>query len=332
MDFLELMLARAKSVQKKLVLTEGTETKTLRAARVILDEQLAESVTLLGKESDINKLASKEGVIISDIQIINPEFSPMKDKYADEYYELRKMRGMTIDQAKKDILSPLRWGAMMVHLGDADAVVGGAEDDFIDVLFAGLAIIGTAPNIRTASSCIVVQTQETSWGVNGSFIFADCTIVPNPFSDQLSDIAQSAAQSCRDFFEAEPVVALLSYSTKGEKGDHKDLEKVRVALDMIKYRDPSLLIDGEIQLEAALIPEITDFRAPNSPIRGKVNTLVFPDLDAGNIGYQLVRSFGKAQTFGPFLQGFAKPISYIPRGAAVNKIVITCAATLARAK
>ena len=332
MDFLNAMLTKAKSLQKRLVLTEGAEYQTIRAARVIMDERLAVSVTLLGKESEIQKNAAKEGVNLSDMYIVNPELSHQLPDYADKYYELRKLRGMTKEQAKIDIISPLRWGAMMVHLGDADAVVGGAEDNFVDVLFAGLAIIGTVPDIKTASSCTIVQGQDESWGVDGAFIFSDCSIVPNPLPDQLSDIAQSAAQSCRDFLGVEPVVALLSYSTKGSKGEHRDLEKVRIALDMIKYREPTLLIDGEMQVDAALIPSVTDFIAPNSPVRARVNTLVFPDMDAGNIGYQMARSFGKAQTFGPFLQGFAKPISYIPHGASANKIVITCAATLSRAK
>jgi phosphate acetyltransferase len=332
MDFLGAMFAKAKSLQKRLVLTEGTEPQTIRAARIILDERLALHVTLLGKESEIQKNAAHDGVDLSHIDIINPGFSSQVDKYADEYYELRKLRGMTKEQARANIISPLRWGAMMVHLGEADAVVGGAEDNAIDVLYAGLAIIGTAPGLRTASSCIVIQSHESSWGVDGAFIFSDCSVVPNPLADQLSDIALAAAQSCRDFLGAEPVVALLSHSTRGQKGDHKDLEKVRNAYDMVKNREPTLVVDGELQVDAALVPHITDIKASGSPVRGRVNTMVFPDMDAGNIGYKLVRNFGNAQTFGPYLQGFAKPISYIPRGATVNTIVISCAATLARAK
>ncbi|MCL2070318.1 MAG: phosphate acetyltransferase [Treponema sp.] len=332
MGFLELMMEKARKNQKKLVLTEGSDPKTIRAARQVLDQSLASSVVLLGTESQIKKNAAKEGVSISDMEIINPELSKELDKYATEYYELRKLRGMTREQAKIDIIAPLRWGAMMVHLGKVDAMVGGAEDNYIDVFFAGLAIIGTAPNIRTASSCIVIQTEDTSWGVNGAFIFSDCSVVPNPLPDQLSDIAQCAAQSCRDYLEAEPVVALLSHSTKGLKRNNSDLEKVRNTLDMVKEKEPGLVIDGEIQVESALIPSVTDIRAPNSPVRGRVNTLVFPDMDAGNIGYQLVRSFAKAQTFGPFLQGFAKPISFIPQRASAEKVMITCVAVLARAK
>ena len=332
MDFEERMKAKAKSIQKRLVLVEGAERQTIRAARIIMDERLASSVTLLGIESEIQKNASREGVDLSDISIVYPEISRHLNKYAEEYYELRKLRGMTMSQAKIEIAAPLRWGAMMVHLGEADAVVGGEENNSTDVLFAGLHIIGTEPDIRTASSCIVVQSQETSWGVDGVFIFSDCSVVSNPLADQLADIAQSAAQSCRDFLGVEPVAALLSYSTKGQKGNHQDVEKVRSALSIVKEKDPTLVIDGELQVDAALVPWITDIKAPNSPVKGRVNTFVFPNMDSGNIGYKLVRNFGNARTFGPYLQGFAKPISYIPRGASVITIVTTCAATLSRAK
>ena len=330
MEFLEATLARAKSLQKRLVMTGGTEIETLEAAKVVMTERLASSVTLLGKESEINKVATREGVDISDMSIVNPELCPDLSKYTNEYFELRKMRGMTMEQAKIDIVKPLNWGAMMVRLGAADAVVAGVNDDSVDVFFAGLAIIGTAPNIRTASSCTIVVGKDLSMGVDGAFIFSDCSIVTNPLPDQLSDIAQCAAQSCRDLLRVEPVVALLSHSTKGLKREHKDIEKIRIALDMIKYREPSLIVDGELQVNAALVPSITDARVPDTPVRGKVNTLIFPDMDAGNIAYQTARVFGKAEVFGPFLQGFAKPISYISRGSELSSAVITCAATLVR--
>ena len=332
MNFQGSMWAKAKSLQKKLVLADGTEPRTIKAARIIVDERLAGSVTLLGKESVIEKRATKEGVSLSDIAIVNPEISSKEDAYAEEYYQLRKLRGMTIKQAKTDIVSPMRWGAMMVHLGEADAVVGGMEDDPVEVLFAGLAIIGTAPSIRTASSCLVIQSQDTSWGADGAFIFSDCSVVPNPMPDQLTDIALSAAESCRDFLGVEPVVALLSYSTKGSKREHHDLEKIRTALKKIKTREPALIVDGELQLDAALIPAVAEAKAKDSPVRGRANTLVFPNIEAGNIGYKLVQYFGKVEIFGPILQGFAKPISYVPRGATVNSIVLECAATLARVK
>jgi phosphate acetyltransferase len=332
MDFVKEMRQKAKDLQKRLVLAEGTESRTIRAGRIILDESLAASVTLVGKESEIQTMAEQEGVSLEGINIINPHVSPLAEKYAQEYYELRKHKGMTEEQAKKDITYFLRWGAMMVYLGDADAMVAGAESATADVLRAGLAIIGTLPGSKTASSCFVMQTTDKTWGVDGALIFSDCAVVPDPTAEQLADIAVSASLSCKEFLGVEAVTALLSFSTKGSGGDHPDVLKVQEALKLVKTKAPNLIVDGEIQADAALVPSVTDKKAPGSPIKGKVNTLVFPDLGAGNIGYKLVQRLGKAEAFGPFLQGFAKPISDLSRGASVEDIVVTAAVTLARAK
>jgi phosphate acetyltransferase len=332
MDFVKEMRQKAKDLQKRLVLAEGTEPRTIRAGRIILDENLAASVTLVGKESEIQTIAEQEGVSLEGITIVNPQISPLAKKYAQEYYELRKHKGLTEEQAKKDITHFLRWGAMMVRLGDADALVAGAESATADVLRAGLAIIGTLPGSKTASSCFVMQTTDKTWGVDGALIFSDCAVVPDPTAEQLADIAISASLSCKEFLGAEAVIAMLSFSTKGSGGDHPDVLKVQEALKLVKAKAPDRIVDGEIQADAALVPSVTDKKAPGSPIKGKVNTLVFPDLGAGNIGYKLVQRLGKAEAFGPFLQGFAKPISDLSRGASVEDIVVTAAVTLARAK
>ena len=332
MNLLESMKAKAKAKNKKLVLPEGTDLRTIKAASLVVAEELAASVILLGKASEIEEAAAKESVSLKGITLLDPSASNDIGRYAKEYYELRKHKGMTPEQAKTDIVDQLRWGAMMLHLGDVDAMVAGAENTTADVLRAGLAIIGTQPGIKTASSHFIIQTQDTSLGVNGLFIFSDCAVVPDPSAEQLADIALSAAQSCRDFLDVEPAVAMLSFSTRGSGGNHPAITKVKDALAIVKARDPNLLADGEIQLDAAIVPSVIDKKAPGSPIRGKTNVLIFPDLEAGNIGVKLVQRFAKADGYGPFLQGFAKPISDLSRGATIEEIVNTCALTLAQVK
>ncbi|MDR3020632.1 MAG: phosphate acetyltransferase [Treponema sp.] len=331
MNFVMEMKTKATAAQKKLVLPEGADHRTIRAARTLLDERLAESVTLLGKVSEIRDVALAEGVNINGISIVSPEADSKLGKYGDLFYEMRKSKGMTPEQARIDITDTLRWGAMMVHTGEADAMVAGAERTTGDVLRAGLSIIGTASGLKTASSCFVMTDMDSQYGKNGAMIFSDCAVVPNPSPEQLADIAESAALSCREFLDVEPVVALLSFSTKGS-ASHDDVNKVLVAADILKARNVNFLFDGELQADAALIPSVLEKKAPGSPVQGKVNVLVFPDLDAGNIGYKLVQRIGKAQAYGPFLQGFAKPVSDLSRGATVDEIVTTCAVTLARVK
>jgi len=331
MDFVSEMKAKAISMSKRLVLPEGTDKRIVRAARAILDEGIAASVTLLGKIADIQEVARTDGIKISDMNIVSPEAESSLALYAQTYYELRKNKGMTPELARIEITEPLRWGAMMVHQGDADAMVAGAERPTSDVLRAGLAIIGTLPGLTTASSCFVMTGIDSQFGKSGSMIFSDCAVVPNPTAGQMADITESAALSCREFLNVEPVTALLSFSTKGS-AKHENVEKVQNAVDILKGRNVNFIFDGELQADAALIPSVLDKKAPNSPVRGKVNVLVFPDLNSGNIGYKLVQRLAGAKAFGPFLQGFAKPISDLSRGASVDDIVTTCAVTLSRAK
>jgi len=331
MNFVVEMKNKAVSAPKRLVLPEGTEPRVIRAARIITDERIAASVTLLGKKSDVQEAARTEGIDLDGINIISPEIDPKLGKYAEIFYELRKAKGMTAEQAKIDITDTPRWGAMMINQGEADAMVSGAERTTADVLRAGLAIIGTLKGLKTASSCFVMTGMDPKYGKDGSMIFSDCAVVPNPTAEQLADIAESAALSCREFLNAEPVVALLSFSTKGS-AKHDDVTKVQNAVEILKSRNVDFVFDGEMQADAALVPSVLDKKAPGSPVRGKVNVIVFPDLNAGNIGYKLVQRLGNAQAYGPFMQGFAKPISDLSRGASVDDIVTTCAVTLSRAR
>ena len=331
MNFVDAMKKKAGELQNRLVLPEGSEERTVAAAAQIIKEKLAASVTLLGNKADIEKVAAAKGVSLAGINIIDPENSEWHDDFAAVYCELRAKKGMTMEQAHVDMKNALRFGAMMVRKNKADAMVAGALSATADVLRAGLTIIGTAPGMKTASSCFVMDMHNSKWGADGIMIFSDCAVVPCPTPEQLADIAGAAAESCRTMLGVEPVVAMMSFSTKGSGGKDENVLRVQEGVRIAKEKFPSLCLDGEIQADAALIPSVTEKKAPGSPITGKVNTLIFPDLGAGNIGYKLVQRLAGADAFGPILQGFASPISDLSRGCSVEDIVITSAVTLVQA-
>ncbi|NOY09922.1 MAG: phosphate acetyltransferase [Spirochaetes bacterium] len=331
MNFMEEMRKRAQSKPGKLVLPEGTEPRTIQAARILIDEKLAGSVTLLGTREEVEKAAKYVNVDLSGINIENPVESEMLEAFSGEYYLLRKHKGITEEEAKTKITEPLNWGAMMVRKGAADAMVGGAENTTAKFLRAALTIIKTKPGTKVASSCFVMYLPGSDWGVKGNLIFSDCATVPDPDSEQLAEIAIAAADSCRTLLHAEPQVALLSFSTKGS-AKHPLVDKVAKAVKIIHRKRPDLSADGELQADAALIPGIGKKKAPGSAVAGKANVLVFPDLNSGNIGYKLVQRFAGAEAYGPFLQGFAGPVSDLSRGCSVSDIVNIAAVTLVQAQ
>ncbi|MCP5514600.1 MAG: phosphate acetyltransferase [Spirochaetales bacterium] len=328
MGFIERMKEEARAKMLKLVLPEGRDSRVITAAKTLIDENLISEVFLVGDDNEIRKNADSIGVKLNDrIIIVNPEKSPNRDEYVNEYYELRKHKGMTEAQAAEEMKGVLSWGAMMVRKDVAYAMVAGAENSTGAVISAALKIIKTAPGIKTASSCFIMDKPGSKWGHNGSLIMADCAVIIDPTSEQLADIVLAAADSCRSYLLTEPKIAMMSFSTKGS-ATHETVDRVTKALEIVKAASPDLDVDGELQLDASIIPEVGQRKAPGSKVAGYANTLIFPNLNAGNIGYKLTQRFGGFEAYGPVLQGFAKPVSDLSRGCNANDIVYSSLATI----
>ncbi|MGE5415908.1 MAG: phosphate acetyltransferase [Acidobacteriota bacterium] len=330
MSLLEEIRQKAQAKFKTIVLPEGTEERTLKAVETLVGDKLANPI-LLGEEAAVKDMAAKVGANISGAQIINPATAPFFDEFVQKFYEMRKDKGMTEDKAKALLVDPLYFGAMMVKDGKADGEVAGAINTTGDVLRPALQIIKTAPGISAVSGAFIMIVPNCEFGDNGLFVFADCAVTPNPTAEQMAEFAFSSAETAKNLCGIkEPIVGMLSFSTKGS-ASHELVDKVAKATEIAKSRWPELPVDGEFQADAALVLKVGQSKAPGSPVAGKCNILVFPDLQAGNIGYKLVQRLAKAEAIGPILQGMAKPVNDLSRGCSVEDVINVVAMTAVRA-
>lgn len=330
MTFIEKIKEKAKQEIKTIVLPEGNDIRTLKAASMVLNDNYA-NLIILGKESQIKKMAKENNLDISKAKIINPIESDNYKTYVHDFYELRKAKGMTLEKAEEMMKDETYFGMMMVKESDADGLVSGACHSTSDTLRPALQILKTAPGTKLVSAFFVMVVPNCEHGENGTFVFSDCGLNEYPDSDALSEIAISSAKSFEQLVGTQPKIAMLSYSTYGSA--HSPLtDKVVEATKLLKQKEPNLICDGELQLDAAIIPEIAASKAPGSPVAGKANTLIFPDLDAGNIGYKLVQRLAHAEAYGPLCQGIAKPVNDLSRGCSAEDIAGVIAITAVQAQ
>ncbi len=323
MDFLTGIKEKARALQKVIVLPETEDTRTLDAAAITLSEGNAK-VILVGDKAKVMPTTDKD---LTGAMWINPADYEKLDEMVNTLYELRKSKGMTMEEAKRLLTEDfLYFGVMLVKMGIADGMVSGACHSTADTLRPSLQILKTAPGTKLVSSFFIMVLPDAEYGHNGVFVFSDCGLVQNPSAEELAAIAGSSAQSFKALVGAEPIVAMLSHSTMGS-AKHDDVTKVVEATKIAKANYPDFAIDGELQLDAAIVPSVGGKKAPGSAVAGKANVLIFPDLDAGNIGYKLVERLAHAQAFGPVTQGIAKPVNDLSRGCSADDIVGVIAIT-----
>lgn len=329
--FIEGLKAKAKANMKTIVLAEGEDVRTIKAASIVKAEGYAVNV-LLGDPAKINKIAEEEGINIEGIEIIDP--AQGNEEFAELFAELRKKKGVTIEEARETIKDPLYYGVMMVKTGKADGMVAGAINSSANVIRPSLQILKTSKDAKLVSAFFVINVPNCDLGENGTFIFADSGLNQDPTSDEVAEIALSSASSFRALVGAEPKVAMLSYSTYGSAKHplvDKMQEATKLAKEKIAERGLDLALDGEMQFDAATVPSVGASKAPGSPVAGQANVVVFPDLNAGNIGYKIAQRLAKAEAYGPILQGVAKPVNDLSRGCTAEDIAGVVAITAVQA-
>jgi len=332
MHLMDTIREKAKKNLQTVVLPESYDERMLFAAEKIVEQGLAK-IIILGNPDEVRAAAEAKGIKLAGVEIEDPASSPKLNSYIDAFVELRKSKGLTPEEARKILTDKdnLYFAGMMVRQGDAGGEVAGATGTTGNVLKAAFQTVGTAPGIKTVSSYFFMVTKTPSFGENGIILFADCAVNPNPDAQALAEIAVATARNCKSFLDVEARVAMLSFSTKGSAA-HSDVDKVLAAIEIAKKIDPTLQIDGELQADAALLPKVGEKKAPGSPVAGKANVLIFPDLDAGNIGYKLVERVAGAEAIGPVIQGLAKPVNDLSRGCSVEDIVNVVAITAVQAQ
>jgi phosphate acetyltransferase len=332
MHLVDQIKAKAKENRQTVVLPESYDDRMIQAAGQIVAQGLA-NIVLLGNPAILQAKAEELGCSLAGVTLLDPKTAPLLDDYVQELVELRKKKGLTAEQAKALLTGDdhLYFASMMVRKGDAGGAVAGAYNTTGDVLRAAFQVVGTAPGMKTVSSVFLMVTKNPDFGENGVLCFADCAVNPNPDAQALAEIAVSTASSCKSFLGVDARVAMLSFSTKGS-ASHEDCDKVLKALEIARGLAPNLQIDGELQLDAALLPSVGNKKAPGSAVAGRANTLIFPTLDAGNIGYKLVERVAGAEAVGPIIQGLAKPVNDLSRGCSVDDIISVSAITAVQAQ
>ena len=319
---------KARASKRRIVLPEGEEERTIKAAEIIAREGIAD-VTLLGDTDRIKELSM--GLDYTGVGIIDPAKSEKLEAYAERFYELRKHKGVTPETARTQVTDPLFYACMMIKTGDADGMVAGAINTTANTLRPALQIIRTAPGISVVSSCFIMELKTPEYGADGILMFGDCAVNPNPTAEELAAIAISTAKTGTQLAGISPKVAMLSFSTKGS-AKHEFVDKVVQATALVKQLAPDLMVDGELQADAALVEKVGQLKSPGSPVAGKANVLIFPDLQAGNIGYKLVQRLAGAEAIGPIVQGLAAPVNDLSRGCSIDDIVSVVAITAVQAQ